>query len=139
DRPLPDVVPGAAALSALLGPAARAAGVRRPGDPARVALPDGEHHRAGRRDQLVSLVTAPAPDGGGAGGRPGLKNWCLALIFQEGEERASRAGAVRDGVLLASGHLGHRARLAIGDERRVVAEAARAARGVDERPGQLAA
>ena len=53
DGALPDLVPGAPALPALLGSAARAAGVRRPGHPARLALPDGEHHRAGRRDQLV--------------------------------------------------------------------------------------
>ena len=143
------LVPGAAALPALLGPAARAAGVRRPRHPARVALPDGEHHRAGRRDQLVSLVAAPAGRRRRSWRAAWPENWCLALIhrehwgltplLQEREERAGRAGAVGDRVLLAR----RPSRPPCASRRRGRtpgrSRTRRAARRVGERAGQLAA
>ena len=55
-----------------------------------------------------------------------------ARLAQVAQQRAGRAAAVADGVLLGRRELGHRAAVVavVGDEDRVVAEAARAARRV---------
>src|SRR5205823_14097788 len=81
-------VPGAAALPALCGPESRAACVRSAGDPAGLALRDGERDRLRRGAELVACppfrpaaargatgpgVTEPAPPALGASAAPSIR------------------------------------------------------------------
>src|SRR5438552_2590882 len=53
------------------------------------------------------------------------------------EQVRGGSSAVRDGVLLGGGHLAHRPRFSLGDERGVVSEPAATARRERERAAQL--
>src|SRR2546430_1123410 len=110
--------PGAADLRPLHEAEPDAAHLRRHRDPARLALRDGERDRLRRRGELV--VRAAESDGRRAdGGRPRSG---LARGGQSCGQGARRAGAVRVLRLPGVPELGHRLRLALGDEDRVVAE-----------------
>ena len=80
--------------------------------------------------EATESAAAPAFDGSPLIGVAG------ARLAQVAQQRAGRAAAVADRVLLGRRELGHRAPVVavVGDEDRVVAEAARAARRVGHRP-----
>src|SRR5207253_10236418 len=79
---------GAPALPALRGPQSCVACVRRSGDPARLALRDGERDRVRRRAELVGRAAGRAAAGRGASGSRLIERVAHAPLWLRGDSAA---------------------------------------------------